>query len=42
MMINYRDVVRNVMAREKALYEGHRRRRRGGHQRGDRQAGARS
>src|SRR5215510_6489540 len=23
MMINYRDVVRNVMAREKALYEGH-------------------
>src|SRR6185295_4396250 len=22
-MINYRDVVRNVMAREKALYEGH-------------------
>src|SRR5512132_1466878 len=23
MMMNYRDVVRNVMAREKALYEGH-------------------
>ena len=23
MMINYKDVVRNVMAREKALYEGH-------------------
>ncbi len=23
MLINYRDVVRNVMAREKALYEGH-------------------
>jgi CO/xanthine dehydrogenase Mo-binding subunit len=23
MMINYRDVVRNLMAREKALYEGH-------------------
>src|SRR5262247_288615 len=23
MMINYRDVVRNVMAREKVLYEGH-------------------
>ena len=23
MMVNYRDVVRNVMAREKALYEGH-------------------
>jgi CO/xanthine dehydrogenase Mo-binding subunit len=23
MMINYRDMVRNVMAREKALYEGH-------------------
>ena len=23
MMINYRDVVRNVMARDKALYEGH-------------------
>jgi CO/xanthine dehydrogenase Mo-binding subunit len=23
MMINYRDVVRNVMAREKALFEGH-------------------
>src|SRR6185312_11399209 len=23
MMINYRDVVRSVMAREKALYEGH-------------------
>ncbi len=23
MMVNYRDIVRNVMAREKALYEGH-------------------
>src|SRR3981081_4429250 len=23
MMMNYKDVVRNVMAREKALYEGH-------------------
>ena len=23
MMVNYRDVVRNIMAREKALYEGH-------------------
>jgi len=23
MMVNYKDVVRNVMAREKALYEGH-------------------
>src|SRR5690606_9952367 len=23
MLINYRDVVRNVMAREKVLYEGH-------------------
>src|SRR5918992_636030 len=23
MLINYRDVVRNIMAREKALYEGH-------------------
>ncbi len=23
MMINYKDVVRNVMAREKVLYEGH-------------------
>ena len=23
MMVNYRDIIRNVMAREKALYEGH-------------------
>ena len=23
MLINYRDLVRNVMARDKALYEGH-------------------
>ena len=40
MMINYRDVARNVMAREKALYDGHAGRRRRRHQRGDRQAGA--
>ena len=42
MLINYRDVARNVMAREKALYEGHAGRRRRRDQRGDRQAGARS
>ena len=23
MLVNYRDMVRNVMAREKVLYEGH-------------------
>ena len=33
MLINYRDVVRNVMAREKVLYEGHAGGRGGGDQR---------
>ncbi len=37
MLINYRDVVRNVMAREKALYEGHAVAAVAATQRGDRQ-----
>ena len=39
-MVNYRDIVRNVMAREKALYEGHAGRRGGRDQRLHRQEGA--
>ena len=37
MQVNLRDITRNIMAREKVLYEGHRRRRRRRDHRGDRQ-----
>ena len=40
MMIDYRDMVRNVMAREKALYEGHAVAAVAATSAGDRQAGA--
>ena len=40
MLVNYRDMVRNVMAREKVLYEGHAGGGGGRDQRPDREAGA--